>query len=484
MGFGETLFESRKLKHDLDRANMTSTAESSAAAGLTLLGLPNEIIREIINQADPLNSENLADCRLLIRQLSRDVLLLHEKRKKYQSINVRCCIHPECGQSPLQFLRAIAQDSRVALYPLAISIRCVYAYADEEDEEDEESEDQDMRRDGTPISIKDIGSDILAKEDMWPIGIFGTCSWEWITDLISSVGQISKQSISSLSAWAYVDVKMAVSILLGLCTNLNSLALHDGIWEVMPLLECLHLSGHTLEPSLSRDQAYHDKKAFHFCKLESLEFRRTFASGFEDFDRVGFKQVKLFANLGPLRAIHADYGHPTKMKHIMEPKVWSITDTQLELRGNSMETDDFSVLLRAAQPIESFVYHTGENTMFDRQIAETLDKFYDFAASSLKTLELLGNFRSFPEDDEMLALNLLGFHNLADITLSADLLCLGEEGFMRDALCCEVFLPTSLVCLRVVRLKTLRRIGDSLVLLSEISEHSLKEIIFDGWPAH
>ncbi len=90
-----------------------------------LLALPNEILLEIINEVCPGSLPSLAlSCKLLL-SLSQDCLTVHtERQKKYTTLIINKCSNHGKRDSPLELLRDVLDDWRIAFYPKKVFIGC------------------------------------------------------------------------------------------------------------------------------------------------------------------------------------------------------------------------------------------------------------------------------------------------------------------------------------------------------------------------
>ena len=90
-----------------------------------LLALPNEILLEIINEICPGSLPSLAlSCKLLL-SLSSDCLTVHtERQKKYTTLIINKCSNHGERDSPLDLLRDVVDDWRIAFYPKNVFIGC------------------------------------------------------------------------------------------------------------------------------------------------------------------------------------------------------------------------------------------------------------------------------------------------------------------------------------------------------------------------
>ncbi len=90
-----------------------------------LLALPNEILLEIINEVCPGSLPSLAlSCKLLL-SLSQDSLAEHtERQKKYTTLIINKCPRHGKIDRPLELLRDVVDDWRIAFYAKKVFIGC------------------------------------------------------------------------------------------------------------------------------------------------------------------------------------------------------------------------------------------------------------------------------------------------------------------------------------------------------------------------
>lgn len=110
----------------------------------SLLGLPNEILNQIIDDVPPDDIENFAATCQRLRDLAAAALMIHcERKRKYTDLNFFACYrHAGAAENhPIMLFDEIYKDNKVASYPKSLGILCCDKYDDERDSFNQDESD-------------------------------------------------------------------------------------------------------------------------------------------------------------------------------------------------------------------------------------------------------------------------------------------------------------------------------------------------------
>ena len=257
-----------------------------------LLDLPNEILRSIIDCADPGDLDHFADSSPLLKSLATNALEVHHERKQeYMNIEVFGC-HEHIGHHPLYLLEQIYANPQLAWYPTSLRVECCGRNGEEHTDED-----------FAPL-MKDEEFDQALKSGYYDGGSY----WEsdavnvykvmkvWAEDIRERVFDSGCFDEEDSKRW-YNQVRRGnreavLGLLLTLLPNLETIEFQGYSWMVSRFVEIVQcITG----------PRRHKNGGQVLTKLREIRLcGNEYGENFEDFDLAGW-----FAQLPSMRRVYA-----------------------------------------------------------------------------------------------------------------------------------------------------------------------------------